>query len=366
MEKLPNIDNNDDVIKKYLRFLELHGYKGQTIFNKVWILAPFFEFVNWKRAEEVTKDDIEEYVVSRRKTHKQNTVHRYVIELRFFFKWLKPDNNLFSDIKTHAEKNRLPFTAIITLSEAMSIIKEGRSQRDRAFLFTLWDSAARLDEILSLKKRDAQFDQYGGVITVTGKTGMRRIRIVDSVPDLQIWINQHPGKLDDPLFPVLPSMEKFSRRGAQNLVTRAAKRAGIEKNVHAHLFRHSKLTDLTKKGLGEMELRIFAGWENSSNMPATYLHLSGKDVEDKILAINGIKPIEKEEEEEIKTSIKTCTRCRTDNPFDAIYCRNCSMILDQEKAISIEKDKSEITKDFFLSALQDPEIKEALLKSLSK
>jgi integrase len=364
VQNLPNIKNNEETINKYRRYLDLQGYKFQTIFNKVWVLVPFFDFICHKKAEEVKKEDIEDYIVSCRKTKKQNTVDRYAIELRFFFKWLNPDNNLFENIKTHKEKNRLPSTSILTPSEAMSIIKEGRNQRDRAFLFVLWDSAARLNEILSLKKRDVQFDQYGCVITVTGKTGMRRIRLIDSVPDLQLWINQHTGKLDDPLFPALPKIEKFSRRGAQNVVVRAAERAKIEKNVHAHLFRHSKLTDLTKKGLGEMELRIFAGWENSSNMPATYLHLSGKDVEDKILAINGIKPIEKEEEQ-VKPTLKVCPRCNTNNPFDAIYCRTCSMILDQTTATNIESSKSDISKEFFISALQDPEIQE-LLKRLSK
>lgn len=360
MENLPIIENNEDIIIKYFRHLGLQGYKPQTIFNKIWALVPFFKFVNYKNAYDVTREDIEEYVIDSKKNHKQNTVHRYVIETRFFFNWLLPASDMFCNIKTHAEKNRLPSTAILTPSEALSIIKEGRSQRDRAFLFLLWDSAARLDEILNLKKKDAQFDQYGGVVTVTGKTGMRRIRIVDSVPDLQLWINQHHGKLEDPLFPVLPNMVKFSRRGAQNIVIRAAKRAGIEKNVHAHLFRHSKLTDLTKKGLGEMELRIFAGWENSSNMPSTYIHLSDKDVGDKILAISGIKQIEKEEP--IKTTVKTCPRCKTDNPFDAKYCRNCSMILDQETAIVIERDKSDINKDFLLSAFNDPEIQELIKK----
>jgi len=42
-----------------------------------------------------------------------------------------------------------------------------------------------------------QFDKYGAVVIVNGKTGMRRIRLIECVPDLQLWINMHPLR-DDP------------------------------------------------------------------------------------------------------------------------------------------------------------------------
>jgi site-specific recombinase XerC len=61
----------------------------------------------------------------------------------------------------------------------------------------LWDSAARIGEIMKLKVGDVLFDQYGGVIFVNGKTGKRRIRLTASVPDLQQWLNIHPLK-DNP------------------------------------------------------------------------------------------------------------------------------------------------------------------------
>jgi hypothetical protein len=243
---------------------------------------------------------------------------------------------MFCNIRTKIEKNSLPADAILTPTEALQTVKACKNQRDRAFVFTLWDSAARLDEVLSLKIKDAIFDKYGAVLTVKGKTGMRRIRIVDSVPDLQLWVNQYHGDPDDYLFP--NQMGKMSHRGAQNLITRAAERAGLkDRHVHPHLYRHSRLTDLTKKGLGEMELRLFAGWELSSNSPATYIHLSGKDIEDKILTLHGI--IQADKKEEAKATIKICPRCQVSNPFDSLFCCACSMILDSVIAQKTENEE---------------------------
>lgn len=42
---------------------------------------------------------------------------------------------------------------------------------------------------------DATIDRYGAMIT--GKVGMRRIRIIDAVPDLQLWLNMHPRSTMD-------------------------------------------------------------------------------------------------------------------------------------------------------------------------
>jgi len=38
---------------------------------------------------------------------------------------------------------------------------------------------------------DVEFDRLGAVIIVRGKTGMRRIRLIESVPDLQRWLAVH-------------------------------------------------------------------------------------------------------------------------------------------------------------------------------
>lgn len=74
--------------------------------------------------------------------------------------------------------------------------------RDKAFISILYESACRIGEILNLKIKDVTIDQYGCVIMVDGKTGMRRIRLIESSPDLVMWINNHPKKQDRdaPLF----------------------------------------------------------------------------------------------------------------------------------------------------------------------
>ena len=322
------METNEEILERYRMDLELESKKQITIKNKVFAIIVFHHFLN-KPFLEATDIDVQKYFLAIKHSKKPNTAHRYITELKMFYSWLIPDNTFFKKIKSKRSKKYLPAEAMITPEEAMKILAQARCQRDRALIFLMWDSAARLGELLNMRKKDVTFDQDGGTITVFGKTGERIVRIVDSIPDLQLWFRHHQGNLNDYLF-CLPNGKQLTSHGAQNIVGRAAKRAGVEKNIHPHLFRHSKITALTRMGMTEMELRIYAGWSGDSQMPATYIHLSGRDVQDKILDLAGVSREKKVELMNTKT--KMCPRCYMKNSFDAIHCSQCSMILDQTKA----------------------------------
>ncbi|WP_292388700.1 site-specific integrase [Methanosarcina sp. UBA5] len=156
----------------------------------------------------------------------------------------------------------------------------------------------------------------------------------------------HPLR-DNPNTPVFITERKYegnyrrlNEQTVNNMLKGLAEKAGVKKNVYPHAFRHGRLTDLAKRGFNEMELRIFAGWTKESGMPATYFHLSGADIEKKLLAQNGIiEDDSKEREEELKPV--NCPRCKTKNPAGAKYCFTCSMVLDHKLAVEVQDIKTE-------------------------
>ncbi len=68
----------------------------------------------------------------------------------------------------------------------------------------------------------------------------------------------------------------------------ARKGAKLQKKVWPHLFRHTRLTELAKR-YTEAELRLIAGWETDSKMPGVYVHLSGRDIKDRMAVREGLK-----------------------------------------------------------------------------
>ncbi|MDA0524223.1 site-specific integrase [Methanococcoides alaskense] len=335
--------NNAETFKSYKRHLKLNNFKDSTINTKLWKVYTFLKFHEGKNLDKITKSDIEDYILYRRQNNKPKTVHNDVVDLRLFFKWFSPDNDFFDGIKTRSPKNNLPVDELIVQEDVKKLVETCKTQRDRAIVMMLWDSAARANEILSLNIKNVQFDRHGCSIIVNGKTGMRKLRLIDSVPDLQAWINQHPFR-DNPDAPLFVTSRNYGAepksldiRTVQNMLKTNAENAGLKKNVHPHALRHGRLTELVKQGFKEMELRIFAGWEADSKMPAVYIHLSGDDVENKLLAINGIIEDDVEKKKEVLKPIK-CPRCKTKNPHDAKYCSSCSMVLDMDTAIKLDSE----------------------------
>jgi hypothetical protein len=210
------------------------------------------------------------------------------------------------------------------------------TQRDRALVMLFWDSGARVSEILDSNIGDVRFDQYGAVVSVSGKTGRRNIRLVNAVPDLQQWINIHPMK-NDPAAPLFvtsvkrghPTVSRLTVRRVQNIFSRLGDLAGCSKDCNPHAFRHGRLTTRGKQ-LTESELREYAGWSKGSSMAAVYVHLSSRDIDDKILATEGIKQTPEDLQNGNAMKMIECPRCKRKNPPDAMYCFVCSMALNDE------------------------------------
>lgn len=164
---------------------------------------------------------------------------------------------------------------ILTLDEIYMLINSAKNLRDKLIIMLLYESGCRIGELLNLRKSDVIFDNYGAILRLNGKTGVRYVRVKKCVELLNVYLKNSPQeKLFD-----------LTREGIEKMIKAVAKKAGINKKIYPHLFRHSRATHLAKY-LTEPELKLFFGWSNSSKMPAVYVHLSMRDIDKKILELN--------------------------------------------------------------------------------
>jgi len=248
----------------------------------------------------VTRKDLEGLLIRiNRSDYSEWTKRDYKVTLRKFWRFLGKEE-LVSWIKTTMKRNELPLPNLLAREELMQLVQACKTVRDKALLYALFESGARIDELLSVKLCEIEFDSYGAVLLINNsKTKARRLRVCGQAVDyLKEWANvNHPTKQPDSLlFPIsYPAM----RKNLKNIV----KRAGLVKRVHFHMFRHGRATELARE-LTEAELNVFMGWEQGSNMPRTYVHLSGKDLDKKILQISGIGKEQKVENAMCQIKVK--------------------------------------------------------------
>lgn len=362
-----------DVLQEYFRHT-VQRIKPITLLNVFSSLRDFGCFVK-KPFNKVKKQDVENYLLYLiEKGRKKSTITIRTILLKSFFRWLygikEPD--VIKGIVPKKYKTTVNESALFTKEEVKAMIQQADSTRDKAIVSTLYDSACRIEELLTIKIKNILVDQYGIKIEVNGKTGKRSIRLVDSVPYLQQWLNCHKFNQDSeaPLFYSFARGYKGRRlkySGVYSMLKRLAEGCCISKPIRPHLMRHSRLDYLAKvEDFNERDLRIFAGWSSTSDMPNVYLHYGEKELDNKILSKQGIiKDTEKEKALQRKVlEPKQCVRCKQFNPADALYC-NCGMALDLKNVVKDLERREQADREMN-ELFADPEFRELLKGYLKK
>jgi integrase len=223
---------------------------------------------------------------------------------------------------------------VIPEADIKRLIEGAGNLRDRLLVEIFFELGNRRGEMWRLRIKDVQFDEYGAILTLDGKTGVRRRRIYNSIPDLRAWLNNHPMK-NDPFAPLLLTAYGTpfaSPQGIYGAISRLSKRI-LGRHIHPHQFRHTKATQ-DSSYFTDREMMKLYGW-NRPDMVGVYSHLSMKDVENHDLILHGLKP--REEVLRPLVQIQRCTGCREENAPVAIYCVKCGNLLP--KALP-EEDKS--------------------------
>ena len=316
-------------IQSYVKAILTLGYEGKPY--ETLERADLFGWMSWLNSNGYSPQSIETY------RRRAKSFLRWVHGCQSARDLSPPPVNC---IVVPKRKHDLP-REVLSKPEIRAMLQICESQRNRALIHVGYESGCRAGELLGMHIRDVELDRYGAVLIVRGKTGARRIRLVESVPDLQLWLNMHPRRSNPDAF-LWPNRPEASRALTVNRVNAIlhslALRAGIRKRVHPHLLRHSRATHLAKV-LTEAQLRIYFGWTKQSDVPARYVHLSGRDVDEAILKHYGIAQTDEVLERELKP--QSCSRCQAQNPFDALYCMRCSMPLDARAALQLEGQRTE-------------------------
>lgn len=267
--------------------------------------------------------------------------------IKKYWKWLKGKDKDYPPevawISTSMSRNKRPLPKaedLLTEQDVQRMIEHTTRIRDKAMISMFWETGARVSELGNLTTRDVRFDKYGAVLTVNGKTGPRSVRIIQSVPYLANWLQFHPTK-DQP-GAALWVTNSNSIRGKmimyqiiRKMLRDVARKAGITKRVNPHSFRHARSTFLAKH-LTEFQMNQYLGWTQGSDMPSTYVHLSGKEVDNTLFKLNGIQP-PPEEGQEASLKPHVCTYCDTINEAQGTFCRKCGNPLTVQAALSTEQ-----------------------------
>jgi integrase len=201
--------------------------------NLIIILSKLSTFFENKYFKEITRDDILRFLDKFHKSESSDPLHKWIgtynlyrVLLVRFFKWL-----YYLDIEQNKRQKPPVMQNILQLKrKEQSIYKPSDlwteqdhliflrycpNVRDRCYHAIARDSSCRVHEILKLKIKDivfksAQSYQYAEVL-VNSKTGSRHIPLINSLPYLIDWLDNHPQKGNPNAFSHMWIWQKFGK-----------------------------------------------------------------------------------------------------------------------------------------------------------
>ena len=323
-----------------------------------------------KPFREASRADIEAIVAQIERNDKlsPDTKGIYRVTLKKFYKWLEGNGTVCPDkvawIKIRSSKNHILPEELLTKEDIDKLMDTAQNPRDKAIISLLYESGCRIGEMATLQLKNISFDEYGAILMVDGKTGRRRVRIIASVHYLTTWLEHHTDKKN-------PNAYLWTNLTWQHgkpmdydtfrlQISKIAKKAGVQKRVNPHAFRHARATELAKMGLNEAQMSAYLGWVPDTDMAGTYIHLSGADLDNVLLGAYGIK------KPDDQNTTPKCARCFKLNTVAARFCEGCGMPLSLRAAVEMEDKRVEFEKKIepLMELLQSEEIRVYLADKL--
>jgi integrase/recombinase XerD len=351
--------------------------------NYIRVLTQLSKFYHDKKSfKEMNREDFLLFLDSFRKPENSDPFHKwigtynqYTVLLIKFFKWLfypdiepnkRPKPQVVENIFQLKRKEQSIYkpSDLWTVEDDLLFLKYCPSKRDKCYHTISRDTGCRPHEILKLRLKDITFKTTGGgergghqyaEVLVNGKTGSRQIPLIDSIPFVKDWIDEHPqqGNLNAPLIcgyarsigrrlkpNSLAKIYDNYKKGLFTKLVQAEEDKRTEDNItkedkqkikellkkpwNPYIRRHSALTEKSAI-LKEHILRQYAGWSIRSEMPQKYLHYFGNESSESILQAYGIATKENQGIDILRP--KQCPNCSESNKPDSKFCSKCRMVL---------------------------------------
>jgi len=385
------LERNKELILDYKQDQVLNGLSPATLLRNTQRLKIVAQEAE-KPFDEMDKSDVKGLIVwVHDQDYTEETVDTYKTVIKAFWSWLKdagrdetPEEVKWIQLSNgNGNGDTLP-KDLLTKEDIENQVDAAKNPRDKAFIYLLYESGARIGELIDLTVGDIEDRKHGKKITIDGKTGARRLPLVESVPHLNNWLNKHPNpEKDAPLWCKIQQGSADDQLGyryiREKILKKNMDRADIEKPSNPHHYRHSRASFLANE-MTEAQLCEWFGWVQGSDVPSKYVHLSGRDIDNAYDQLHGLY---EPDEEEQTPDVVECPRCQELNEPNAAFCMRCGFALDQETAAELEDKVDEDMKEDYKNTepgdtetvekldtlddiLEDPEVKTALLEKLGE
>ena len=269
----------------YVEMLLKKRYSEATTENYKSQFRSFLSFIYPKTCEEIANEDIHKYMLYliTERNVSRSTQNQAINAIKFYLeKVLRGDRQVYR-IERPRPEEKLP--TVLSEDEVGSLLARTNNFKHRCILFLLYSAGLRMSELLRLKPSDLDADR--GLIMVRGaKHSKDRVTLLSKIAYQHVQQYREAYQPKHWLFEG-PDNKPYSARSVNAIIKRSARKAGIEKNVSAHVLRHSFATHLLEHGTDLRYIQNLLGHE-SSRTTERYTHVTKKGLDQIISPLDNL------------------------------------------------------------------------------
>ncbi|MBW2975498.1 tyrosine-type recombinase/integrase [Candidatus Woesearchaeota archaeon] len=253
------IDKKKGLQERFRNFvleMRVRNFSSQTIDSYLYHNNRFLEFVK-KEQRSVTSCDIKDYL-NHLALHGAGprTINMAISSLRSYYESYL-GKRLFKNIK----RPKIPkdMDPVLSQDEILSMIHNTKSLKHRLLIELLYSSGMRVGECVKVKVEDIQ-DNIVFVRKGKGKKDRFTIASRGFVDGLRRYLLEREMQSEFLFDNGLGG--HITIRAAEEIVKKAAKKAGIKRRVYPHLLRACFTTHLLEKGVEDYKVQRLMGHSN--------------------------------------------------------------------------------------------------------
>lgn len=260
--------NTQEFINKIRIELKISKNSDYTIRNYLRANQALLDYIK-KNPEELTDDDVKLYIAENLSNNASSSIIVFLAAVKFAY-----SNILGKDpttkIKRPRKEKKLP--SVLTKQEVKDLLNSLENKKSKLMVSLIYACGLRVSELTSLKSEDINFTEKVGTIK---QAKGRKDRIFNLpnflLEDIKSQVENQKQNNQEYLF--TGPKGKLSTRNLQKIVSKAARKSNIQKDVHCHTLRHSFATHLLEDGIDIRYIQTLLG-HSSIATTELYTHIS--------------------------------------------------------------------------------------------
>ncbi|AUS06832.1 site-specific tyrosine recombinase/integron integrase [Pseudotamlana carrageenivorans] len=254
----------------YLDKLEIKKYANNTAKSYISAFEAFINYYYSKEIDAINENDVRLYILKLVQEGKSDSsVNIAINSIKFYYEMVLGMPNRFYQIERPRKEKKLP--TVLSKAEVKRIIANTNNIKHKCIVSILYSSGMRRSELINLKLQD--IDSSRMVIRVNAGKG-KKDRFTILSENLLVDLRQYYKEWRPKTYLIEGTYgQQYSAQSVAQIVSRAAKKAGIRLKVSPHILRHSFATHLLEDGVDIRQIQVLLG-HSSTKTTEIYTHVA--------------------------------------------------------------------------------------------